>query len=179
MFQDLSHILLWIVTLIQMAVMYFLVRLVVQFLNRFRLSNHKVEMLSLQVGQGAPAFREKDQNGVIIQPISENESDTLLFFINDTCPTCKTIIPSLHHFQTEYPDVRIVAVSGRIYYQQSLELPSTIPLIRSDSLFTTYFITNVPTAVFINSQGIIKNVEAISSIAQFTNLLKKQSKQAS
>ncbi|MEJ8547680.1 hypothetical protein [Brevibacillus borstelensis] len=174
-----SHILLWAIVLIQMVVMYAIVRLVVQFLNRFRLSDKKIELSQLQAGQGAPSFREKDQQGNVIQPIAENGGDTLLMFVGDSCGTCKEILPYLAELRKQYPHIRMIAVAEKIYYEQSIELPPGIPLLRSSSLFGTYLISKVPTLVLIDHQGIIQAVEQISALQQLVNLLEHQSKKAS
>ncbi|MEJ8548724.1 hypothetical protein [Brevibacillus borstelensis] len=159
-----SNLLLWVVVFVQTIILFFFIRLVVQFLNRFRVNDKQVTAATLTIGEKAPVFREKDQHGEVVQATEDVEKQTFMLFTNDTCGTCKAIIPELPHILQDYPDVRVIVVSNPIYYEKGLEVPSAIHLVRSNDLINKFLIQIVPTAVLIDHDGIIRAIRQVTSI---------------
>ncbi|MGC5325731.1 TlpA family protein disulfide reductase [Brevibacillus sp. SYSU BS000544] len=174
-----SHILLWILLLLQTLIIYFLLKLVVQFLNRFRLEDKKVEIPSLVLGQRAPLFREKDQHGRTIALAESNGYLTLLFFVQDTCGTCKSIIPHINKLLQFDHNLKIIMIAGRISLQDTMEVPEGIPLIRSNDLFSSYYVTKAPTAVLVGPAGEVIEIHEITEFEQLLAMLDRQSAQVS
>ncbi|WP_289141166.1 redoxin domain-containing protein [uncultured Brevibacillus sp.] len=166
-----SNLLLWIALFIQSLILLFFIRLVVKFLNRFRISNMQVEAAILKIGEKAPYFREKDQNGKVIQVTQHLGKHTLLLFTNDTCGTCKVIIPDLPYVSSNSPDVTVIVVSNPIFYEKGLEMPTGISLIRSEDIMSKYYIQAVPTAVLIDNGGTIRAIKQVSAFQEIVEML--------
>ena len=156
-----SNFLLWVVILIQSIILVAFIRLVVQFLNRFRISDKQVEVATLSIGGPAPVFRERNQNGVVIELNNQQTEQTLLVFTSDTCGTCKVVIPELQHTRKHYPNVRVIVVSNPIYYEKGIEIPEGIHLIRSDEIMNKYHVHVVPTAFLVDENGTIREIKQV------------------
>lgn len=174
-----SHILLWTLMLIQMAFLFYLTRLIVQFLNRFRLSDKQAVSLTLQIGQRAPDFREKDQHGAIIRPASGNHQESLLLFVQDTCSKCKGIVAQLELLHKRFHRLRMIVIGGKIYYEKGLSAPEGIHFIRSDELLADYYIRAVPTAFLLDASGDIVEMKQVAAISDLVEMLEEQINQVS
>ncbi|MCM3561169.1 peroxiredoxin family protein [Brevibacillus borstelensis] len=156
-----SNVLLWVVVFVQSIILLFFIRLVVQFLNRFRISDKQVEMASLSIGGSAPFFREKNQQGDIVELNDQQAEQTLLLFTNDHCGTCKAVISELQHARNQYPHVRIIVVANPIYYEKGMEIPEGIHLIRSEEIMQKYQIHIVPTAILVDENRMIRDIKQV------------------
>ncbi|USG67272.1 peroxiredoxin family protein [Brevibacillus ruminantium] len=174
-----SHVLLWTFALLQMAFLLYLTRLIVQFLNRFRFSDKQNNTPSLQTGQKAPDFREKDQHGNFLRPISDKWQNSLLLFVQDSCSKCNEIISQLSSLQKKLPHIRIMVISGKIYYEQGISVPEGVHLIRSDALFIEYHVRVVPTVFLLDAHGNIVDVQEVSTYASLVTMLEEDMNQVS
>jgi thioredoxin-related protein len=122
-------------------------------------------------GDKAPFFRERNQHGQIVKMPDEQEKNTLMVFTNDMCGTCKHVVPELDHVKRHYTDLRIIVVSNPIYYEEGLQVPDGVHLIRSDGLMNTYLIHSVPTAMLIDREGIILATQSVSSYENIMDMI--------
>ncbi|MGG1662592.1 MauE/DoxX family redox-associated membrane protein [Brevibacillus sp. NRS-1366] len=138
--------------------------------SRFRIGDKQIKTATLAIGEKAPVFREKDQNGMVVQVTELGEKHTFMLFTNDTCGTCKAVIPELPHVSNRYPDVAVIVVSNPIYYEKGLEVPLGISLVRSDDLMSRFYIQVVPTAVLIDNTGTIVAIKQVSAFQDIVSM---------
>lgn len=162
-----SNILLWTVVIVLIVFMYLLTKLVVDFLNKFRLSNQTVQKNELGAGQVAPIFRETDRQGNVVV-LSENMGkNTYILFTSHTCGICKTIIPQIQTEEMNLGGSRFIIVSDN--YDSTIKEPKNVNWIISNGLMKAYFIEMVPTLVTVNQKGTVTSIDAI---LQYEDIIK-------
>ncbi|MFC4768171.1 TlpA family protein disulfide reductase [Effusibacillus consociatus] len=174
-----SNILLWIFMIIQLGIIFLLSKLIANFLNRFRLSQGKIEQLKLNIGDRAPLFREWDQNKNLVKLAENNGKNTLLVFTSAGCNICKEVLPQLPLLSTSFPSLRIIVVSRDLNVELIKTLPPEIHFIGSEEIMENYFIQKVPTVVVIDENGIITELETINTFRHLTSILEHLSRKAS
>ncbi|MED4572684.1 TlpA family protein disulfide reductase [Brevibacillus agri] len=157
-----SNVLLWVVVFIQMGFLYFLAKMVAEFLNRIRLTNKGVTLNSLRVGSKAPQFREKDQYGTTIK-LSEHNGTTLLLFAQESCGTCKSLIPELGLIKKLNDSIRILVISKQPF-NNTLQIPENVHYIHSAVVFENYLISKVPTVMLVDNDLTIISINDILTI---------------
>ncbi|KZE39340.1 peroxiredoxin [Brevibacillus parabrevis] len=174
-----SNLLLWIVVLIQLALFVVFAKLVVRFLNGFQAKGEtKVESVTLQAGDKAPMFWEKDQHGVM-QSLEKNENKfTLLLFISETCGVCEKILKQLPQVELADRNLRIFVVSTTSLGPKE-DLVKDFPLLKAGDLFQAYRIKALPTGVLISPDKHIVSTSEIPEINRLYQLLGKAVQEAS
>ncbi|WP_254613161.1 redoxin domain-containing protein [Brevibacillus sp. HB1.2] len=157
-----SNVLLWVVVFIQMGFLYYLAKMVAEFLNRIRLTNRGVTLNSLRVGSKAPQFREKDQYGNTIK-LSEHNGTTLLVFAQESCGTCKRIIPELGLIRKLKDNIRILVISKQPL-NSTLQIPENVHYIHSAVVFENYLISKVPTVMLVDNDSTLISINDILTI---------------
>lgn len=170
-FNLISHVLLWGFIIVQSFVIFLLTKLIVQFLNRFRLEGNKI----ISKGSKAPLFREKDTKGNLVRMSDFEKKWTLLVFVKDSCSICKEIIPLLPDIkQQSARPLRILAVTSE-EGEKTIDnkLDESISLIRSNDIINNYEIQEVPTYIVVDFQGLIIDIyqqNRISDLYAFLGL---------
>lgn len=94
-----SQIALWLIVIIQLILMISFMKMVSEFLARFRVANNKIEELTLSVGQNAPLFREKDHLNRIIRLVDHPTEYTVLIFAKTSCSVCHEVLNKLSIYE--------------------------------------------------------------------------------
>ncbi|MED5247479.1 peroxiredoxin family protein [Priestia sp. LL-8] len=164
-----SHVLLWGFIIIQSFVIFLLTKLIVQFLNRFRLEGSKI----ISKGNKAPLFRETDTKGNLIRMSNFEKSWTLLVFIKDSCSVCKEAIPLLSDIKKNSArPLRILAIApeeGESTIDN--ELDATINLIRSNDIINNYEVEEIPTYIIVDFNGVIIDIYKQNRISELYSFL--------
>lgn len=170
---NISEILLWTFMIIQMLLVLFLVKLIIEFLSRFRLYEDS-ELPLLRTGDKAPLFREKDIEGNNVKLDYYSFEDTLLIFVQNSCDKCKSIINLLGELQ-QPSSLRIILASRAEEGSAEYSVPNGISLLQSNVIIDNYFIDKFPTAVHIDDKGTIISISEINNKEQFKHLINQTS----
>lgn len=158
-FLSLSVVILWVIVIIQTICIYFLVKFVSTFLNRFRTTGNNLVEETLGVGDKAPLFREYDYIKEEQVAVIDNRGKyTMLMFASKDCLICHELLPKITNFLTKY-DLRIIVLSQ----EELLENINTeISYIKSSNLFEAFNISSVPTMILLDTNNhivLIKHID--------------------
>lgn len=157
-----SQIALWILVIVQIMLMISFMKMVGEFLARFRVANNKIEELTLSVGQNAPLFREKDHLNRIIRLADHPTEYTLLVFAKTSCSVCHEVLKKLSIYEHNERVRVIVNFSDKASTNNSHE-NTNISYVYSVDLVESYFIKKVPSIILINKDNIIEGIYNIST----------------
>jgi methylamine dehydrogenase accessory protein MauD len=158
-----SHIVLWLVVLVQAVVIVALSRQVGLLHERIS----PVGALDLgkgpKVGERAPEFRLETLFG---EPVSvggelNDSRSLLLFFLSPTCPVCEQLIPvirSLRSAESDWLDV-ILASDGNFETHRNFVRDKGLedfPYIVSTELGMGFQVGRLPHAVLIDETGVVR-----------------------
>jgi methylamine dehydrogenase accessory protein MauD len=115
----------------------------------------------IAAGEEAPQFVLPSLNGgtIALGGVNPQGLSTLVFFLSDQCPVCKTLLPLLRNMQRQEPWLRLVFASdgdpsGHRELIEHYQLAG-FPYLLSSELGMAYQIGKLPYAVLIGSDGII------------------------
>jgi thioredoxin-related protein len=165
-FYTLSHILLWIFIILQTLIIAFLTKLIVRFLNQFRLEGNKF----IAKGKVAPLFRDIDINGNQVRLSDSEDKFTLLVFIKDSCSICKKILPKISVLNSSSMiPLRTILIAPeevdveKVYYQ---DFDNKQIFIRSNDILKIYNIEEVPNLILIDSKGFIVDIYQYENLSE-------------
>ncbi|TRY23344.1 redoxin domain-containing protein [Brevibacillus sp. LEMMJ03] len=178
-FLIISNIALWVIVIVQLMIIYFFSKILIEFLNRFRLSGKRLEEATLAVGDKAPLFRERDQVGKVVNLSDNFGKKAVILFLSETCDSCKDIFSNLSIIQLKNPNQKIYVIVSNYSKGKQYDIPDQISLIRSDNIVKQYLIKTVPTMVIVDEQGYISYADAVNSHEQIIAVLRVNSQQVS
>lgn len=142
-----------------------------------------IEKHNLKTGETAPGFNLKTLAGRDIQIGGEQSSDksTLLFFLSESCPVCKVLIPVLKSVQKDEKDwLKIVLASdGDESEHRSFidrEGLTDFTYVLSEALGRGFEVEKLPYGVLIDQagtlvgHGLINNREHLDSLVEAKRL---------
>ncbi len=158
-----STIVLWAVVLVLALVVFALARQIGVLHERVAPVGALATSAGPNVGEAAPERTVADLAGVPVR-IGGKEIGgrrTLIFFLSPSCPVCKSLLPTLKRVaEDEDRRLRLVfasdaAASGhdRFVREQGLE---SFPYVLSAELGLTYQVGQLPFAVLIDAEGIVR-----------------------
>jgi uncharacterized membrane protein YphA (DoxX/SURF4 family)/peroxiredoxin len=119
-------------------------------------------MAGLPVGTKAPAFsgRGLDDETISLDALRAIEKPIVLIFTNPTCAPCSALLPEVGRWQRDYADQLTVALLSRGSVQanrpKAIEYHLThVVLQRDNEIDTLYGVDRTPSAVLIQSDGLI------------------------
>ncbi|MBH0173769.1 hypothetical protein IHV09_09375 [Fictibacillus sp. 23RED33] len=158
----LSQTFLWVIVICQFFVIFYLTRILSQFLTRFRTTGQKVEEMSLQVGTSAPLFRAKDSRGNTVKIHDYIGRDVLLLFSNPSCSTCESLLEKASSLE-----VPTFIISPERYSDERIKRYPQFIFLYDPNLLENYYIQKVPTLVVVDQYG---NVATIGGANQFEEI---------
>lgn len=170
-----SQIAIWIILLGLLAFLYFFVKMIYEFLYRFRLTNSEIREISLMVGQNAPLFRGKDQHGELIRLSENNNRMTILAFVSNSCPACHRMINHLPEVLENF-DVRTIILSQEKVEDNLIKKFQSAHFIISPESFTNYFIKEWPTIFLIKQDNNILGILNDRNMSTLSEILKHHTK---
>ena len=136
---------------------------------------------SIKAGEAAPRFTLPSLTGgsVSLGGANAREQSTLLFFLSDTCPVCKTLLPVLKSLrQQERKRLQVVLASDgdaeahrAFIEQQHLE---DFPYLLSQVVGLAYQISKLPYGVLIDASGTVVTHGLINNREHLESLLEAQ-----
>ncbi|GMR15564.1 MAG: hypothetical protein BMS9Abin30_1197 [Gammaproteobacteria bacterium] len=157
-----SNIILWILVLVQAAVVFALVRQIGVLYERVAPAGALMAGKGLKTGELAPVFDLQTLQGQAFRLGGERSDgkSTLLFFLSPSCPVCKTLLPVLQAMRKSEADwLEIVLASDgdekehrEWLKQQKLE---SWPYLLSPQLGMTMQVAKLPFGALIDEKGIL------------------------
>lgn len=136
---------------------------------------------AIKAGEVAPGFTLPSLTGgsVSLGGANGQGQSTLLFFLSETCPVCKTLLPVLKAIrQQEHSRLRVVLASdGEISIHQAfIEAQSLqqFPYLLSQEVGLAYQISKLPYGVLIDASGTVVTHGLINTREHLESLLEAQ-----
>lgn len=142
-----------------------------------------IEKRHLRTGEAAPEFRLEALAGPEVQigGASAPGRSTLLFFLSDTCPVCKVLIPVLKSIQAEegdWLDIVLASDGDEMAYLDFIQAQGLqgFNLVLSEELGRAYEIAKLPYGVLIDeagtllTHGLVNNREHLESFVEARRL---------
>ncbi len=177
-------ILSWIVIIALCVVVYALTRQIGLLHDRLKPVGALSLGQALQVGDPAPDFSLPSLNGgeTRFGAQSQNDRETLLFFLSSTCPVCKELLPALKNIASaEQGRLRVVFASDgdeaehrAFISRHRLEF---FPYVLSAEAGMAYRISKLPYGILIGrngsvlSHGLVNSREHIDSLVEASDTL--------
>lgn len=158
---------------VELGVIYYFVKYQSFFLTQIR-SMKGVEVKSLDIGNHAPLFRTFDEGGnkVVLKELF-GEKKTFLLFIKTTCPICKSLLPNLQDIQNHY-DLNFLLINSDNTdddHEIVEVLSDKITYIRAPQIVESYFLSQYPYAMLIDTNGKIELHNRLQSVNSLRNML--------
>ncbi|UCL84921.1 methylamine dehydrogenase accessory protein MauD [Pseudomonas sp. HS-18] len=136
---------------------------------------------AIKAGEAAPSFTLPSLTGgsVSLGGRDGPGRSTLLFFLSDTCPVCKTLLPVLKSIaQQERPRLRVVLASdGEAVAHHafiSAQRLEEFPYLLSREVGLAYQISKLPYGVLIDAAGIVITHGLINTREHLESLFEAQ-----
>ncbi len=170
-----SNILLWVVVLIQLAVIFALARQIGILFER-------VSPVGAMISDAGPALGDKvaplalpNLNGSGLTLGRAGGRSQLIFFLSTSCPICKALLPALKSIRSDeqgWLDV-ILASDGREQLHRRLieaEDLGAFPYVLSSELGMNFKVSKLPFAVLIDKDGKVEAKGLVNSREQLESL---------
>ena len=181
---SISMILLWAAVFALSLVVFALIRQIGLLHERIAPAGAlSISKQGIKTGEAAPEFalQSLTDNKVHIGGVSIDKRSTLLFFLSDTCPVCKTLLPILKQLQGEEADWLsiVLASDGDIDEHKAFVAQAGLEkfdYVLSSQLGRGYEIGKLPYGVLIDEQGtlithgLVNNREHLESFIQAKQL---------
>lgn len=170
-----SIILIGVVVVFQMGLFIYFGKVLKSFLERI-ISIPEVNLKNnFSQGAIAPSFGITDYSGDHINVGKKMKEDVILIFISSTCQTCRALIDKLN--LNMIPTEKVIFITNdsfldEKYFAKLSEL--NIPIIVKHELFSKYFISQTPSLVYVNDQGIIQYSGVVHSWSDINKKLKQK-----
>jgi methylamine dehydrogenase accessory protein MauD len=165
-----SNVLLWIVVIVLAVVVLALVRQIGVLHERVAPAGALMSSRGPRPGESAPVLDVVDWSGAALRVGGAHESGarTLLFFLSPTCPVCKTLLPVIDSVRAAEGDsLRVVLASdGPVAEHESFVREQNLDrhtYVLSSELGMAYRVAQLPYAVLVDGEGIIRSAGLVNS----------------
>jgi methylamine dehydrogenase accessory protein MauD len=176
-----SSVLSWLVTLGLLLALWALARQIGLLHERIRPVGALALGKAIQAGEAAPAFTLPSLTGgsVSLGGSGAQGQSTLLFFLSESCPVCKTLLPVLKSLRRrEHARLRVVLASdGEAGAHQAFVAAQRLedfPYLLSREVGLAYRIGKLPYAVLIDATGNVASHGLVNSREHLESLLEAQ-----
>ena len=174
-----SHILLWIMIILQGIFLLALARQIGFLHERYGSGGARVMNVGLDIGEPAPVFSVEDLANRKVTLGTERNKRTLLFFLSTGCSICTSLLPHLKRLirhEGDTLEIKLVAFgttpeNAKKYAVEHSLLDTNMPLIVSDDLALQYKVTLAPYGIVVNQSGIVRAKGVINSRFDIESLL--------
>ena len=154
-----SHVLLWILTLLLAASVLALARQVGVLHERVAPVGALSPAAGPRVVEAAPEMIVADVAGGRVSVGGSSEASTLLFFVSPTCPVCKSLLPTVERVARD-EGARLVLASdgpseGHAAFVREHDL-GRFPYVLSTELGLAWQVARLPYAALIDAQGVVR-----------------------
>jgi len=170
-----SNVALWIVVLIQVAIIFALARQIGILFERVTPVGAMISDSGPELGAAVPQMTLPNLNGEAFALGGAEGRSQLVFFLSTTCPICKALLPSLKSIREDekgWLDVAL-ASDGREDLHRNLiakEHLGAFPYTLSSELGMTFKVSKLPFAVLIGPDGKVQAKGLVNSREQLESL---------
>ncbi len=154
-----SYIVLWLVVLALLVLVILLYRqLGIMYLG----SAEGVSRDGLEPGTQAPDFSLTDQYGNVQRSIDYRGRPFLLLFGSPHCGPCRVLLPQLHEWAVEHPEVGVIwlnSASAEENARYASEVGATLPMSShtpADGLAERFKVRVTPFLFFLDERGVVR-----------------------
>ncbi|MBZ5728265.1 MAG: redoxin domain-containing protein [Acidobacteriia bacterium] len=122
----------------------------------------------LRIGQKAPSFRLLDLEEKSVELDTFKGRDTLLLFWNPNCGFCRSMLSDLkawEQYRRKMAPQLLVVSTGTAESNRAMQLRSTVVLDQSFGVGSLFGVTGTPSAVLVNSEGLIGSTVSVGAVA--------------
>jgi thioredoxin-related protein len=152
---------------LELIIVLFLTKFVVQFLNSFRVNGVYQNKKELGKGDLAPLFRGVDQNGDPVKLADSGEKEKLILFTNSYCGTCKELYSNLNKINDLFSDWFKIILITDSWKEKKVD---GIHIMESNNLHEKYDIEMVPSVVYVDRNNNVILKESIKNHEQLIQL---------
>jgi methylamine dehydrogenase accessory protein MauD len=172
-----SNILLWLLVVVLAGLVLALMRQIGALHERVAPAGALVGRAGPRVGERAPLVEAADWHGSRrrIGEASADGASTLLFFTSPTCPVCKTLLPLLGSVaRAEGDGLRVIVASDgpreeHEDFVREHRLDRGIYVLSAE-LGLTYQVSQLPYAVLLDAEGIVRAKGLVNTREHFESL---------
>lgn len=172
-----SNLLLWIVVIALCALVLALLRQIGVLHERIAPAGALMVRGGPSVGDPAPVLEVESLSGGPLRiggPDPDGRS-TLLYFLSPTCPVCRTLLPVVRSLAAAEPSLRVVYASDgpRGEHEELLAErdPADAPYVLSSALGLAYRVAQLPYAVLIDAEGVVRGAGLVNTREHLESLL--------
>ena len=154
-----SHVLLWILTLLLAASVLALARQVGVLHERVAPVGALSPAAGPRVGEAAPQLVVHDVAGGRVSVGGPSEAPTLLFFVSPTCPVCKSLLPSVARVAQDEGARLVLASDGPAQEHEAFVREHDLdrfPYVLSTELGLAWQVARLPYAALIDAEGVVR-----------------------
>lgn len=170
-----SHIILWILVLVLLAVVLALLRQVGILYERVAPAGAQKAPLGLKVGEEMPVLEMQTLDGHPLR-LAGGLKSTLLFFLSPACPVCKTLLPVLQAIRNSESSWLEIVLAGdgnnqeHRAWRKAQGMESWLYVL-SPQLGMTLQVGQLPFAALVDERGILRARSPVNKREQIENMI--------
>lgn len=170
-----SHVLLWLIVLLQAVVIVVLVRHVGLLHLRLGAQGALATSEGPTVGDEAPLFETVDVTGRHVTSPWQRDKRSLLIFVSPNCGACTDLVPSIRAIRRAEPEMTEILLFSDVGTSENLALAGRTgcPVIVDGAIAADYGVEGSPYAIAIDTsgkvraKGVVNHVEHLESLLDF------------
>lgn len=167
-FVTFSLLAIWAIVIFQLFYMYYMAKVVGEFMNRFKFSADKFRN-SFQPGDRAPFFRMKDNNHSIVKLNDEIKTQSILLFTSNSCDTCKEILENINTVTKFTSNYRLIVFGERLPTNDKM---TNVHFVENRNIMELYEISSVPYLIITNDANRILKASNVNSLQELIQHIK-------
>jgi len=170
-----STIALWVIVIVQVAVIYALARQIGVLLERISPVGAMMSDSGPEIGAEAPRMALPNLNGEDLDIGGRDGRAQLVFFLSTTCPICKALLPALKSIQSDeggWLDVVLASDGKEALHRRLIEKEhlQQFPYVLSAEFGMTFKIAKLPYGVLIGPDGVVRAKGLVNNREQLESL---------
>ncbi|ATG48233.1 thiol-disulfide isomerase [Celeribacter ethanolicus] len=170
-----SNIALWVVVLVQIAIIFALARQIGILFERVSPVGAMISDSGPDIGEAVPQMTLPNLNGPEFALGGPEGRAQLVFFLSTTCPICKALLPAIKSIRDDekgWLDVALASDGREAAHRRLIEAEDlgAFPYALSSDLGMTFKVAKLPFAVLIGPDGKVRAKGLVNSREQLESL---------
>lgn len=170
-----SNLLLWVVVLVQTAVIFALARQIGILFERVSPVGAMISDSGPALGDKVPPMTLPNLNGAELPLGGAPGRAQLIFFLSTSCPICKALLPALKSIQGDegsWLDVVLASDGREALHRRLIETENleAFPYVLSSELGMSFKVSKLPFAVLLDRDGKVTSKGLVNSREQLESL---------